>query len=84
MGGLRLSMFNELDRVALVDDLPEYGLQAGDIGMIVHIYSNHKGYELEFVTLHGDFVALVSVFPTQIRTIADNEIASARPVQQAS
>lgn len=71
----------ELERVALVQDLPEYGLKKDDIGMIVHIYGDHTGYEVEFVTLSGDLVAMVSVYPTQIRPLREHEIASARLVE---
>ncbi|GIL13273.1 MAG: DUF4926 domain-containing protein [Chloroflexota bacterium] len=73
----------ELERVALTKDLPEHGLKAGDIGMIVHIYNDHKGYEVEFVTLGGELVALVSVYPSQIRPLEQDEIASARRVKSA-
>ena len=70
----------ELERVALTQDLPEQGLKAGDIGMIVHVYGNHKGYEVEFVTLSGDLLALVSVYPAHIRPLENDEIASARRI----
>lgn len=73
----------ELERVALTKDLPEHGLKAGDIGMIVHIYNDHKGYEVEFVTLGGELIALVSVYPSQIRPLEQDEIASARRVKSA-
>lgn len=73
----------ELERVALTQDLPEHGLKIGDIGMIVHIYGEHRGYEVEFVTLNGELVALVSVYPDQIRQLEQNEIASARRVKSA-
>ncbi|MBL8162431.1 MAG: DUF4926 domain-containing protein [Anaerolineae bacterium] len=76
-------MIQELDRVALTVDLPEHQLKVGDIGMIVHIYADHKGYEIEFVTLSGDFVALVSVYPDQIRQIDQGEIANARRLKTA-
>ena len=73
----------ELERVALTQDLPEHGLQVGDIGMIVHIYGDHKGYEVEFVTLSGELVALVSAYPSQIRQLEQDEIANARRVRSA-
>ena len=73
----------ELERVALTEDLPEHGLKSGDIGMILHIYADHKGYEVEFVTLNGELIALVSVYPSQIRQLEQNEIASARRVKTA-
>ena len=76
-------MIEELERVALTDDLPDRGLKAGDIGMVVHIYGGHKGYEVEFVTLNGEPVALVSVYPSQIRQLEQDEIASARRVKLA-
>ncbi|GAB1420422.1 DUF4926 domain-containing protein [Anaerolineales bacterium] len=66
----------ELERVALTEDLPEHGLKTGDIGMIVHVYAEQKGYEVEFVTLNGELVALVSVYPSQIRQLEKDEIAS--------
>lgn len=56
-------MMQELERVALTQDLSEHGLKVGDIGMILQVYGEHKGYEVEFVTLSGDLVALVSVYP---------------------
>ena len=71
----------ELERVALTEDLPEHGLKIGDIGMILHIYADHKGYEVEFVTLNGELIALVSVYPSQIRQLEQDEIASARRVK---
>jgi hypothetical protein len=71
-------MLQELERVALINDLPEHGLKAGDVGMILHVCGDHKGYEVEFVTLNGELVALVSVYPAQIRRLEDDEIASAR------
>ena len=76
-------MMQELERVALTDDLPEHRLKAGDIGMVVHVYGEHKGYEVEFVTLNGELVALVSVYPSQIRQLEQDEIASARRVKSA-
>jgi len=73
----------ELERVALTEDLSEHGLKIGDIGMILHIYADHKGYEVEFVTLNGELIALVSVYPSQIRQLEQDEIASARRVKTA-
>lgn len=76
-------MIEELERVALTTDLPEYGLQAGDIGMVLHVYRGGRGYEVEFVTLNGDLVALAALEAEQIRLIAEDEIAHVRRVQPA-
>lgn len=74
-------MIEELERVALTSDWPEHGLKAGDIGMVAHIYGEHQGYEVEFVTVNGELIALVSVYPSQIRQLEPDEIASARRVK---
>ncbi len=76
-------MIAELERVALAADLPDYGLKAGDVGMVVHVYGAEAGYEVEFVTLNGDLVALVALYPAQIRRIEQDEIAHVRRVQTA-
>jgi hypothetical protein len=71
-------MIRELDRVVLTTDLPEYGLKKGDIGTVVLVHQGGKGYEVEFVTLDGETVAVVSLFDTQLRPIGHREIAQAR------
>lgn len=73
-------MINELDRIVLNADLPEYGLQHGDLGTIVLVHKDNKGYEVEFITLDGETVAVVSLHPSQVRPIAHREIAHARAV----
>ena len=71
-------MIRELDRVVLTADLPEYGLEAGDVGTVVLIHQDGEGYEVEFVTLDGETVAVISLFAAQLRAIGRGEIAQAR------
>ncbi len=73
-------MIAELERVVLTEDLESHGLKAGDVGMVVHVYGENAGYEVEFVTLNGDLVALVALYPPQIRPIEQDEIAQVRRV----
>lgn len=73
----------ELDRVVLTVDLPEYGLMRGDIGTVV-LEHRIPGYEVEFMTLGGRTVAVVSLSPAQVRALADDEIANARPLHEDS
>ncbi len=75
-------MIKEHDRVALTDDLPEYGLKRGDIATVVMVHST-PGYELEFVTLGGETVAVLSALPHQVRPIGRREIAQARKLELA-
>jgi hypothetical protein len=80
-------MIAELDRVILTEDLPEYGLKAGDIGTVVLLHREGKGYEVEFATLDGETLAVTSVFASQVRPAMANEIPHARrmaPAQVAS
>jgi len=76
-------MIQELDSVVLTTDLPEYGLERGDIGTVVLVHGDGEGHEVEFVTLDGETVAVVLLFPSQIRPIGRREIAHARLVQSA-
>ena len=69
-----------LDEVVLAEDLPEHRLKAGDIGTIVLVHRGGEGYEVEFMTLDGDTLAVVTVLAGQVRSIAHDEIAHARPI----
>ena len=77
-------MIKELDSIVLTTDMVEHGLKAGDLGTVVLIHGNHEGYEVEFVTLDGETVALVSVYPPQVRPVQRGEIAHARPMEDAA
>ncbi len=71
----------ELESVVLSTDLPEHGLRSGDIGTIVLVHEDGAGYEVEFMTLDGETVAVVTLFASQVRPIGTREIAHARPVE---
>jgi hypothetical protein len=73
-------MIKELDRVVLIDELPDYGLKNGDMGAVVLIHDQAKGYEVEFVSLDRETIAIVSLFSHQVRPIGRREIAHARPL----
>lgn len=76
-------MFDELSTVALTEDLPEYGLRVGDLGTIVLIHTG-KGYEVEFMTLDGETIAVVSLRSQQVRAVGKREVAQARALAPAS
>jgi hypothetical protein len=73
-------MIKEHDRVALTEDFPEHGLKRGDIATVVMVHTI-PGYELEFVTLDGDTLAVISAFPHQVRPLGKREIAQARSLE---
>ena len=73
-------MIKELDPVVLTESLPDQGLQPGDVGWVVMIHAASAGYEVEFVTLAGETVSVVTVPARAVRPVGRNEIAHARMV----
>jgi Domain of unknown function (DUF4926) len=53
-------MLNELDDVILACDLPEHGLNAGDLGAVVLLHRGAVGYEVEFASLGAETIAVVT------------------------
>jgi len=76
-------MIKEHDRVVLKADVPAERLEAGDVGTVVHIYPDGKAYEVEFVSLEGRTLAVVTLEAAQVRTVSDREITHAREVSAA-
>ena len=60
-------MIEELEDVILTCDLPEQGLTRGDIGTVVLVHKEGKGYEVEFTTLDGESIAIVTLATNQVR-----------------
>jgi Domain of unknown function (DUF4926) len=71
-------MIQELDDVILTCGLLEHGLAAGDIGTVVLVHKGGKGYEVEFTTLDGETIAIVTLTADQVRPSKQREIAHAR------
>ena len=71
-------MINEHDCVVLTQDMPEASLEAGAIGTAVHVHEDGTGYEVEFMTLAGETLAVVTLGPAQIRPIQPRDVARVR------
>ncbi len=76
-------MIRELETVVLSRDLPEQGLNGGDIGAVVHCYKSGQAYEIEFVTGQGRTIALLTLEAKDIRSINANEILHVREIKAA-
>ena len=63
-------MIRELDTVVLARDLEAYGLKRGDVGAVVHCYTDGKAFEVEFVTGEGKTIAVVTLAASDIRRCA--------------
>ncbi len=73
-------MIKELDLVVLKRDLPESRLKAGDVGTVVLEHAGGRGFEVEFMTLTGETLAVVTVPSDAVRAVSDGEIAHVRQV----
>lgn len=71
-------MIKEHEQVVLTVDIPEYDLKAGDVGIVVHIYSDGQAYELEFFTLDGNTLDVVTVETSQVRPISQRDVLHVR------
>jgi len=76
-------MIKEHDCVVLTSDLPGNSLQCGDVGTVVHVHREGAAYEVEFITLTGKTVAVVTVLPSQCRPISHRDISHVRELQAA-
>jgi len=71
-------MIKEHDRIVLLKDLPEDGLQAGDVGTVIHIHRKGEAFEVEFMTLDGGTVAVITLLSSQIRAVSKRDITHVR------
>lgn len=58
----------ELDTVVLLRDLPEHHLKQGDVGAVVHRYSDGEAFEVEFVDENGDTHTLLTLMSADIQS----------------
>ncbi|MBI2918354.1 MAG: DUF4926 domain-containing protein [Chloroflexi bacterium] len=71
-------MLREHDRVILTQNLPKEGLQAGDVGVIVHVYRQGTAFEVEFLALDGNTLAVATVMDSQVRRVTARDVSHAR------
>lgn len=76
-------MVQELEIVALARDIPEHGLQAGDVGTVVHCYQNGNALEVEFVTAGGKTIAVLTLDCADIRPMQGGQILHVRELATA-
>lgn len=76
-------MIHEHDTVVLTEDLPSERLKAGDVGAVVHVHSAGESYEVEFVTLTGETVAVTTLGPGQLRAVGAGDLAHVRELHAA-
>jgi hypothetical protein len=75
-------MIKELDTVVLKHDILKYGLVEGDIGVVVHCYTDGDAYEVEFVTAEGRTIAVLTLALNDVRLMNSKEILHVREVDR--
>ena len=74
-------MLKEHERVVLTTPMTEEGLEAGDVGTVVHVYSDGKAYEVEFVALDGHTTAVATLEAHQVRPVTSRDMTHTREIQ---
>jgi uncharacterized protein DUF4926 len=71
-------MIQELDTIVLTRDIPTERLRKGDLGAVVFVHQDGAAYEVEFVTLDGETLAVVTLPTEAVRAATGREIPHAR------
>jgi len=74
-------MLKEHERVVLTRPVPAEGLEAGDVGTIVHVYHDGQAYEVEFVALDGHTTAVATLEADQVRPVTSRDMTHSREIQ---
>jgi hypothetical protein len=77
-------MIDELSLVALTSDIPDHHLHKGDVGTVVHLYSDGQAYEVEFSSADGMTVAVLTLPEEAIRRLGGHEILHVRDLAPAT
>jgi hypothetical protein len=76
-------MITEHASVVLTENIPASGLEAGDVGVVVHVHREGKAYEVEFMSLDGGTVAIQTLEARQVREARNRDIPHVRELLAA-
>jgi Domain of unknown function (DUF4926) len=74
-------MIKEHDRVVLREEIPDQGLKTGDVGTVIHVHNKGEAFEVEFIALDGETLAIATLDASQVRPVQKKEITHARLLQ---
>lgn len=75
-------MIDDLSTIVLTTGLPQHKLRAGDLGTVVLVHQGGTAYTVEFATLGGETLAMVTLAADQIRPTRSNDVAHVRELVQ--
>lgn len=70
--------YREFDTVVLREAIPASGLEAGDLGAVVHVYAP-ESVEVEFMTAAGRTQAVLTLQAHTLRPVRDDDLLAVRP-----
>ena len=73
----------EHDCAVLTAGLPAEGLEAGDVGTVIHVHKGGAAYEVEFVTLAGETIAVATVDTRNVRPVGKRDVNHIRELLPA-
>lgn len=90
-----MGQIKELDRVVVLEDAPGEGLidgkfgpvdhlSAGDVGTVVHVYGRGTAFEVEFLTLTGETLALTTLRRDQVRPVTGRDAMHVRVIDPSA
>ena len=74
-------MIKEHDRVVLREEIPDQGLKTDDVGTVIHVHNKGEAFEVEFIALDGETLAIATLDASQVRPVQRKEITHARLLQ---
>ena len=73
----------ELETVVVNKDIPEHGIERGNIGVIVHTYEDESAVEVEFVSGEGTTLGVITLLSKDVRLMKKDEILHVRELHTA-
>ncbi len=73
----------ELDTVVVNKDIPDHGIERGDIGVVVHTYEDKSAVEVEFVSGEGTTLGVITLQSEDVRLMKKDEILHVRELHTA-
>lgn len=71
-------MIDKYASIVLTVDIPAAGLEAGDVGVVLHVHRSGEAYEVEFMTLDGGTLTIQTLEARKIRAAGNLDIPHVR------
>ena len=65
-------------KIVLLDEIPESGLTAGDVGRVINSYEKGASFKVEFVNLKGVVIAVETLLAQQVRLVNQQDMVHSR------